>query len=77
MRRLCYASSVIATLLFVVWYFSPGSTAELFQNAWQLLQRGSTTEAITQLRMLQRRSPDSSEARLLRAAIDVRLGMPD
>ncbi len=77
MRRLCFASSVFATFLFVVWYCSRGSTPELFQNAWQLLQRGSTTEAITQLRILQRRSPDSSEARLLRAAIDVRLGMPD
>lgn len=77
MRRLCFASSVFATFLFVVWYCSRGSTPELFQNAWQLLQHGSTTEAITQLRILQRRSPDSSEARLLRAAIDVRLGMPD
>lgn len=77
MRRLCYASSALATLLVLVWYFSRDSTPELFQIAWQELQRGSTTEAITRLRMVQRRSPDSHEARLLRAAIDVRLGMPE
>ncbi len=77
MRRLSFASFILATFLVVVWYCLRGSTPELFESAWQMLQRGSTTEAITQLRILQRRSPDSLEARLLRAAIDVRLGMPD
>lgn len=80
MRRLVYVAFAIATLLVVFWLYWYGwraTTQDSFLSAWRELQRGSITEAITHSRLLQRRSPDSAEARLLRAAIDLRLGMPD
>jgi len=80
MRRKIQVALSLATLFVFScfgWYGWRAATQEPFLVAWQYLQRGSTTEAISQLRILQRLRPDSSETRLLRAAIDVRMGMPE